>query len=262
MRATGFVLFMWISFYVFLLPFVIILSAKLVQYFRRWGESKSTNLEYTTELLNLSLEKSDLSIPSTVVKPKTSSRLKKILLITPYTISTKRYLYLATALALNMYEITLIESKISLTKVRKESINPQLLALELLKIVSPDIVIASDLSFPVFIKELQRSSEIKFIFLRPVFTRTQKSRPISLFFSIPLISNLLVTTIKLDQKEYSSIASDVLCIFPRMLLMKPQVTKIYKNLTLHYIRSRISFRDKETIVFACIVRFIEEGVFS
>ena len=99
-EMTGFVLYMWISFYVFLLPFTIILVAKLMQYFRRWGEVKSSRLEYSNKILELSVKEKSFSITSTVIKSQSSQNLKKLLLIPPFTVSSNRYLYLATAFSI------------------------------------------------------------------------------------------------------------------------------------------------------------------
>ncbi len=258
-NVSGFELYMWISFYVFLLPFAIILTAKLIQYFRRWGVSKSVGLEYTNQILSISIADKIIPITFTIIKPKSSNKREKILLITPITVSAKRYLYLATSLALNNYEVILIESRENIFKIRKEQIDPYEFASEVVKVVSPNAIVASDVFFPLLLPEMQKTSGIRFVFLRPVVTPTPRSLLTSLFLSIPWISRLLPYLFHPDQKELALISNKVLCIFPKVFLMKHRTNIIHQNLTFQFIRSRISFRDKETMVFALIMQFIGEA---
>lgn len=259
MIERGFELYMWISFYCFLLAFTIILSAKLTQYFRRWGESKVDSLSYTSETLELPIENTFLTINCTIIKPPRSRNVKKILLVTPFAISAKRYTYLATALALNDYEVILIESRESSMKIQRGKIPNQEYATSLLHNVSPDAVVASDVFYSVFFQEMQCNSKIKYVFFRPILIKKQIRPAISLLFNIPWISNLIFCVRQLKRKNFPPIESEVLWIFPRVFLGRHRISKTYKNLTIQFFRARFSFRDKEAMIFTRILSFIGES---
>ncbi|MHA1112736.1 MAG: hypothetical protein ACTSRE_16730 [Promethearchaeota archaeon] len=256
---TSFQLYMWISFFVFLLPFTIILTAKLVQYFRRWGETKSTGLEYSNQVVTISFEKITLPINSTIIRSPSSQILKKILLIPPYNVSAKRYLYLATALALNNYEVHLIGSRKNIKKINKEKIDGRIFASEIVNIISPHAVVASDVFFPMLLPGMQQRTKIRFVFIRPILRNRLPSLFSSLFLSIPWISNLFLLPLKPGDDNKFSVSNRVLCIFPKILLKGQLVKKTYANLDIHLIQSRFSFRDKETMVFSRILQFIGES---
>jgi len=257
---TSFQLYMWISFFVFLLPFTIILTAKLAQYFRRWGEIKSSGLEYSNQMVEISFEQKFLSINSTIIRSPSSQNLKKILLIPPFTVSAKRYLYLATALALNNYEVHLIESRKNINIINKEKIDGRIFVSEIVNTISPHAVVASDVFFPMFLPGMQQSTQIRYVFIRPILSNRQSSLLSSLFLSIPWISNLFLLPLKPGDDNKFSISNRVLCIFPKILLKGRLANKTYANLDIQLIQSRFSFRDKETMIFSRILQFI--GGFS
>lgn len=256
---TSFQKYMWISFLVFLLPFTIIVTAKLVQYFRRWGEIKSAGLEYTDKILQISLENKSLTITSKLIRLPTSDNLKKILLIPPFTVSAKRYLYLATALALSKYEVHLIENKKNLIKINKEQIDAPLFISEVVNQIKPHVIIASDVLFPLLLRRMQQETQIRFAFIRPILFTQQPSLVSSLFLSIPWISTLLLSFTKRDEFAKFTISSRVLCIFPKIFLRERWKNINYGNLDIQLVQSRFSFRDKETMVFSRILQFIGES---
>ncbi|TFG18920.1 MAG: hypothetical protein EU530_07695 [Promethearchaeota archaeon] len=255
---TSFQVYMWISFFVFLLPGTIILTAKLVQYFRRWGEVKSSGLDYLNQTIEISLEEKSISIPSTIIRSPTSQNLKKILLIPPYAVSAKRYLYLATAFALNNYEVHLIENRRTIIKINKEKSDGRFFVSELVKKLSPTAIIASDVFFSLFLPEMQQNLNIRFAFIRPILINKHHSLVFSLFLSIPWISNLFLPQIRQENNKKFSIASRVLCIFPKIFLKNRWVNIYFQNLEIQLLQSRFSFRDKETMVFSRILQFIGE----
>ena len=230
-----------------------------MQYFRRWGEVKSSGLEYTNQILELSLQEKSLSITSTIIKSPTSHNLKKILLIPPFTVSAKRYLYLATALALNNYEVHLIENRKNIKKINKEKIDGRFFVSELVNIISPYAIVASDVFFSMFLSGMQQKSQIRFAFIRPILSSRQPSLVSSLIFSIPWISDLFLPLIKQKDNKKFSITSRVLCIFPKIFLKGRWANIKYENLDIQLLQSRFSFRDKETMVFSRILQFIDES---
>ncbi len=250
---------MWISFFVFLLPGTIIITAKLVQYFRRWGEVKSSGLEYLNQTIEISLEEKSTSIPTTIIRSPTSQNLKRILLIPPYAVSAKRYLYLATAFALNSYEVHLIESRKTIKKINSEKLDGRYFVSELVKILSPTAIVASDVFFSLFLPEMQQNPNIRFTFIRPFLIDKRPSLVLSLFLSIPWISNLFLPSIKRGAKKKFSMANRVLCIFPKIFLKDRWVNIQFENLEIQLLQSRFSFRDKETMVFSRILQFIGES---
>jgi hypothetical protein len=256
---TSFQKYMWISFFVFLLPFTIIVTAKFVQYFRRWGEVKVSGLEYIDKFLHLSLEKKSLTITSTLVRSPTSQNLKKILLIPPFSVSVKRYLYLATAFALNNYEVHLIENRKNLVKIRKEQLDGTLFFSEVVNQINPQVIIASDILFSLLLPSMQQDRKIRFAFIRPIISNKQRSLFPSLILSIPWITNIFQLLRTQDDLTKFGISNRVLCVFPKIFLRERWTNKNSGNLDIQLVQSRFSFRDKETMVFSRILQFIGES---
>jgi hypothetical protein len=257
--SDSFILYMWISFYCFLLAFVVILSAKLVQYFRRWGDTRAEGVNYEKYLLKIPVEGMSLGINGMKVSPSNQSNGKTILLVSPFTVSARRYLYLATAFALNGYTITLIESRQSNIQIHKNNISATEFSTSLLNTVSPNSVIASDVFFPIFLPKMLHSTEIDYVILRPTLIIRNFHPIISFCLNIPWISSFTYLLRQILHLELPTIKSKTLLVIPRIFISNPLICTIENNLTIQQIRSRFSFRDKEALIFTQILRFITES---
>ncbi len=265
--SPWFVLYMWIAGYILIFIFSIIFIAKLIQYFRRWGYSKADGYTYQENIINLTKNKA--SVPILTIRSQDGARSNKVLIITPFTVSSKRFLYFATAIALKNYEVILVESRVFLKKCRKDKHDIMQATSELVSIISPNIIIAADVFFQLLRPMLESVPEKKFVFLRPLVRPSQLSLgrvfPFTsrwfyvIYMRLNKIHQLIHDTEGIDA-IYTKKHSKTLMIWPK----KPSKGVIRDELSNPkqvVERSRFSFRDVETLVFAKILYFID-GVSS
>jgi len=269
-----FVLYMWINLYILIFIFTIIFTGKFVQYFRRWGYSMEIHLECTPKTTELLCENSSLPIPylqihSTVKKPS-----KKVLLLTPFTVSQKRFLHLATALALNYNDVILIQSKNILMQIKAKKIEIQTFASILVSTFSPDAIIACDVFYPIFLSEIKQRPLIGFVFLRPILFLNQFNLlyyiPLSipwfytLFLRIHLLPSLSSSiSLQFDNQKFPRKMPNVLCISPKRLSRGFfGNTHLRNQFDVDFLKTKFSFRDYEAVVYGKIQNFISKVSFS
>ncbi|MBN2155086.1 MAG: hypothetical protein JW776_03505 [Candidatus Lokiarchaeota archaeon] len=264
-----FELFMWINFSIIIFIIGIILSAKLMQYFRRWGISKEASNNYEVNFYEILVNNTKLNLKYYRIKNNNQSENKKLLVFTPFSVSCKRFLYFATALALNSYDVILVESR-RFIKLCSKLHNPKEPIVELIQNFAPTYIIAGDMMYPILVKTTDQLN-LRYVFIRPILDYTE----LSLFRSIPFSGRwFLVLSLRLfrinqflkklgtshtirDQIN-SHINAKSLMIYPKLPFRKKSVKKMlnYPNNEVYVLSSRFSFRNYETIVFGTILRFI------
>ncbi len=261
---------MWINLYVLIFIFTIIFIAKFFQYFRRWGVSRERSIDYLEKTLNIQLEGNTLTVEFTQLNPKKSTeKLSRIVVFTPYFSSNERFLYFATALALNSYEVVLIESR-SLLRNSK-IMNFQFIIENIMDKLHPTTIIANDVYFPLLFPLVEKT-RINYIFIRPLMDE----QDYSLFKNIPfssrwflilwiristIFARIIKPNIPINENYFSGTEVD------KVLLLTPKYpniqNKIHKNskIVVNRIPSPYSFKGYETLGFSVILNFLSTSSF-
>ncbi len=285
----------------------LVIFIKTLQYILRWGNVKALNLDYKyknlkiTDISNITEEKllkgiKNQSLKYLEVKKKKEAQFDdteeiNIIIFTPYLVSIRRFIFMATAFSERNYRVILINSQDTIRLIfdlsKRENVDNLDIFTDLISYFKPQVVIGFDFIANFMINFKKSSEKILWICLRPVLDpndlRITRRIPFTYFWFYILILIIsgkikplrLINGYKLKSNQKSSWeVSQKIKLNNKLLLIHPQwalssvekikngLSKIKKS-TFEVIHNEIitkgkfSFQNQETIVYSLINRAID-----
>lgn len=255
----------------------LVITVKVWQHFRRWGDSRALNLEYIKKNIDIRSIKFEYY---EILKKNVHKPVDTIVIFSPFLLSIQNNFYLATAFAEKNYRVIVFQSRSFLENLSKIITNDGNNRVEIIRSILSEITThfgaKTFIGFDLIVSLLFYSSNCRGIGIRPILNKKE----LNIFSKFPFtyrwffllrlkIQNGLEYfnqfSFEIDKNSIAQNDSDgdnVFLIYPeKNLLSNTKIKHFLNNINVQWEfinGGGFSFKEQETIVFSLILKKFSE----